>query len=96
MPVPPLPELTAKQVRSMPAFSGIYVAWNDDGSAHYVGESQDVPSRVSSSRPEIASRRIGVYKCEASERKRIECYFIGILNPAGNSQSTHRMSKRAE
>jgi hypothetical protein len=93
MPEPPSPKFTAEEINKMAPFSGVYVSWDDDGKAFYVGESAHVPSRVRSSRPEIANRAIGVIKCDPSERRRIECYFIGVLNPPGNSQSTHRMSE---
>jgi hypothetical protein len=78
----------------MEPFSGVYVAWNDDGTAHYVGESMNVPSRVQSSRPEISDRLVGVLKCDENDRLRIEALFIGLLNPAGNAQSTARAAAR--
>lgn len=74
----------------MPSFSGVYLAYGDDGVCHYVGESRDVTGRVGESRPEIAGRRLAVIPCAPSERKRIECYYIGLLDPPGNSQSTRR------
>ena len=93
MPIPPSPKFSAKDIRSMDAFSGVYVSWNDDGTPYYVGESKNVPERVTGSRPEIGERRIGVLRCDEHDRKRLECFFIGLLNPPGNSQSTHRMQK---
>ena len=78
----------------MSPFSGVYVAWNDDGTAHYVGESINVPSRVQASRPEIGERLIGVIECDKNERLRIESLFIGLLNPSGNSQSLERAAAR--
>jgi hypothetical protein len=92
MPRPPDPQCNADEIKKLPAFSGVYVAWNDDGTVHYVGESTNVPSRVSRARPEIGDRRIGFVACPPQDRKRIECFFIGILDPPGNSQSTHRTS----
>ncbi len=93
MPIPPSPKFSAKDVRGMEPFSGVYVSWNDDGTPFYVGESKNVPERVNGSRPEIGERRIGVLRCDEHDRKRLECFFIGLLNPPGNSQSTHRMQK---
>ena len=96
MPTPPLPAFRAADINKMEPFSGVYVSWDDDGNPHYVGESKDVPSRVKKTRPEIGDRRIGVIRCDPEHRRRIECYLIGLLNPPGNSQSTHRMSSSSE
>lgn len=87
-PAAPVPAFTVDEVRAMEPFCGVYFAFNEDGTCHYVGESTNVTARVSKSRAEIGSRTIGVLKCERHERKRIEAYFIGILDPPGNSQST--------
>lgn len=94
IPPPPPPMHKAKEVNQMEPFSGVYVAWNDDGTAHYVGESINVPSRVQASRPEIADRLVGVVQCDKNERLRLEALFIGLLNPAGNSQSVERAAIR--
>jgi hypothetical protein len=90
--IPPIPEKrwTISEVRRMPSFSGVYLAYGDDGVCHYVGESKDVTARVGESRPEISGRRIAVVPCDPIARKRIECYYIGLLDPPGNSQSTRR------
>lgn len=94
LPSPPPPSHTAKEVNQMAPFSGVYIAWNCDGTAHYVGESINVPSRVQSSRTEIGDRMIGVLSCDRTERLRIEALFIGLLNPAGNHQSPGRVAVR--
>jgi hypothetical protein len=96
LPAAPTETFTVSQVRKMDSFSGVYFAFNDDGSCHYVGEAIDVTARVSKSRPEIGDRRIGIICCEAHERKRIEAYFIGVLDPPGNCQSTKRMRLYAD
>jgi hypothetical protein len=90
-PAAPTETFTVCQVRKMESFSGVYFAFNSDGSCHYVGEAIDVTARVSKSRPEIGNRMIGVIRCDPHERKRIESYFIGVLDPPGNCQSTQRM-----
>ena len=94
IPSPPPPLHSSKDVNKMEPFAGVYVAWNEDGTAHYVGESINVPSRVQSSRPEIGSRMIGVVQCDKNERLRIEALYIGLLNPAGNCQSVERAAVR--
>jgi hypothetical protein len=95
-PAAPTKTFTVAEVRGMESFSGVYFAFNTDGSCHYVGEAKDVTNRVSKSRPEIGDRTIGLIRCEPHERKRLESYFIGILNPPGNCQSTHRMRSCAD
>lgn len=94
IPAPPPPVHVAKDVNKMEPFSGVYVSWNEDGTAHYVGESINVPSRVQASRPEIGDRMIGVVQCDKNERLRIEALYIGLLNPAGNCQSLERAAAR--
>jgi hypothetical protein len=94
LPSPPPPEHTAKEINAMEPFAGVYIAWNDDGTAHYVGESINVPARVQSSRPEIGDRPLGFIRCDKNERLRIESLFIGLLNPSGNCQSLERAAAR--
>lgn len=90
-PAEPSETFSVEDVRAMSPFCGVYFAYNADGSCHYIGESKNVPSRVSGSREEIDDRRIGVVKCEPHERKRIEAYFVAMLDPPGNAISTHRV-----
>lgn len=95
--IPPLSEQahSISDIRRMDSFAGVYFAFNSDGSCHYVGESLDVTKRVSRNRPELAGRRISFIRCRAHDRKRIECYYIGLLDPPGNAQSTVR-SKQSQ
>lgn len=94
LPAIPAPMYSAKELNKMEPFAGVYVSWNEDGTAHYVGESVNVPSRVQASRPEIGTRMLGVVRCDRNQRKRIESLFIGLLNPAGNHQSSERAALR--
>lgn len=96
MPAEPVDLYTVKEIRAMPQFCGVYFAFNEDGSCHYVGESENVPGRVKSARKEIGSRRIGFVRCEPHERRRIEAYFVAMLDPPGNGISTHRMLESAK
>jgi hypothetical protein len=93
-PCAPAPTHTVCQVRRMNPFCGVYFAFNDDGSCHYVGESEDVTKRVSKSRHQIADRMIGFIQCMPHERKLIEAYFVALLDPPGNGASSHRMKER--
>jgi hypothetical protein len=90
-PSPPQALYTADEVRQMKRFCGVYLAYDSDGTCHYVGESENVPCRVSKSRSEIGDRMIGIVSCSKHERRLIEAYFVSVLNPAGNGISTHRM-----
>ena len=90
-PAEPCETFSVSEVRAMSPFCGVYLAYNEDGSCHYVGESKDVTSRITKSREEIGDRRIGVIRCDLHDRKRIEAYFVAMLDPPGNAISTHRM-----
>jgi hypothetical protein len=93
-PCAPSPAYTACDVRQMQSFCGVYFAFNEDGTCHYVGESEDVTKRVSKSRPEIGNRKIGLIECMPHDRKRIEAYFVALLDPPGNGASSHRMKEK--
>ena len=93
-PAVPQPTHTADMVRRMNPFCGVYLSFDDHGACHYVGESEDVTKRVAKSRPEIANRMIGLVQCMPHDRKRIEAYFVAILDPPGNAASTHRMKAK--
>jgi hypothetical protein len=94
MPAEPTQTYTVDEVRRMEPFCGVYFAFDEDGLCHYVGESETVSTRVTKSRPEIGARRIGIIKCDPHERRRIEAYFVAMLNPPGNGISTHRMKSK--
>jgi hypothetical protein len=93
-PSAPPPTHTVCDVRRMRPFCGVYFAFNEDGSCHYVGESEDVTKRVSKSRPEIGDRMIGLIECMPHDRRRIEAYFVALLDPPGNGASSHRMKEK--
>jgi hypothetical protein len=93
-PCAPPPTHTVCAVRRMNPFCGVYFAFNEDGTCHYVGESEDVTKRVSKSRPEIGDRMIGLIECMPHDRRRIEAYFVALLDPPGNGASSHRMKEK--
>jgi hypothetical protein len=93
-PCAPPPTHTVSDVRRMNPFCGVYFAFNQDGTCHYVGESEDVTKRVSKSRAVIGDRMIGLIECRPHERKRIEAYFVAVLDPPGNGASSHRMREK--
>ena len=93
-PAVPSATSTVSEVRMMERFCGVYFAFNEHGTCHYVGELEDVPRRVSKSRPEIGNRTIGFVRCMPHDRKRIEAYFVAVLDPPGNGASSHRMRQK--
>lgn len=93
-PAPPEGRYTVCEVRRMNPFCGVYFAFDPDGSCHYIGESEDVTKRVTKSRPEIGDRLIGLIQCMPHERKRLEAYFVALLDPPGNAASSHRMRQK--
>ena len=93
--MPPVPagEHTIEDIRGMLPFSGVYIGYVDDVPV-YVGESRDVTKRVTRSRLELADcDGIGIVACPPEHRRRLEAYFIGLLNPPRNSQSSERIDK---
>ena len=88
--IPPLPQrtYTLKQIKAMPKFSGVYFAYKG-GRCIYVGQSKNVPGRVSGSRKELAEAdEFGVIKCSPEQTRRIESYYIGLLDPVNNCEHT--------
>lgn len=96
MPRNPPPEYSVQDVRNMEPFCGVYFSYDRNGSCFYVGESLNVPNRVSKSRPEIGDRMLGVLRCHKHDRKRLEAWFVSILDPPGNAISTHRMALKEQ
>lgn len=81
--VPP-PDFYFSDVRSMQPFSGLYFAYQGQQCV-YVGESCDVPRRVTRRRKELSGLTgIGVLECNPADRKALESFFIGLLRPPRN------------
>jgi hypothetical protein len=92
LPMPPRPTVSIADIRSLTSSPGVYVAWAmlcDSWRCVYVGESRNLRKRLSK-RPELDGTTLGIHLCERRERKRIECFFIALLNPRMNGQSTTR------
>jgi hypothetical protein len=93
-PSPPVPSVPIHETGRIPACSGVYFAYVLNGTGWqcvYVGESKLMRSRLMA-RPELAGCTLGFLPCDASERKRLECFFIAILNPRLNCQSVQSQS----
>lgn len=90
MPSPPPPEFTFDDIARMEPFSGVYLAYCGMDCV-YVGEAKDVtkrcrPSKERMGREFLGVTAIGVLKTLPEERKRLEKYFIGLLNPSRNRE----------
>lgn len=81
--VPP-PDFYFSHVQSMKEFSGLYFAYQEQMCV-YVGESSNVPRRVTRHRKELHGiTGIGVLECRPEDRKALESFFIGLLRPPRN------------
>lgn len=89
--VPPIPSqsIPIDEVRNLPPFSGVYIAYVGD-QVVYVGEGQDVSDRCKKGRPELNDcTHVSVIRCAGYERLRIEAYYVGLFDPPRNEISTN-------
>ena len=92
LPMPPNPEVPLSNIRSITSSPGVYVAWaklSGKWRCVYVGESRNLRARLSK-RPELEGTTLGIHYCDRRDRKIVECFFIALLNPRMNGQSTTR------
>jgi len=73
---------------------GVYIAVSTDGECQYVGMSENIGSRVSISRKELADCMIGICPVQKTEVAQAESYFIGLLGPKRNKSGMKRMQTR--
>jgi hypothetical protein len=91
-PPPPLPQFTAEQLEDAPRTCGVYFLYCGRRLL-YVGESLDVRTRLAS-HPHISRfDGVGVLLCDIHHRKRMEAFYIGLLDPPFNHQSTEACRK---
>jgi hypothetical protein len=84
-PPPPAAEFCIKTIKRMRPGAGVYFLY-DGQHCVYVGESVDVRKRLSGHEHLNQCDGIGVIWCESSQRKRVECFYIGLLDPRLNHQ----------
>lgn len=88
-PPPPPPEFAACDAAKAPRCPGVYFIYDGDQIV-YVGESICVGNRLAN-HPHATSRRLAsVIRCDTLQRKRLEAFYIGLLNPRLNRESTSR------
>lgn len=85
-PAPP-PELSKAQLKQLEPFSGVYFAYVGNELV-YVGESENVPNRATTSRPEINEvTGFGVIRCHSHMRFILEAACVGAYCPPRNAVS---------
>lgn len=83
----PAPTHDIKEVQKMDRFVGVYIGFIS-GEPVYVGESVNIPGRLKNHEKLKGVSKVTFIACAEDERKRIESFFIGTLNPHRNSQSS--------
>ena len=86
-PPPPIPHGEATDC--IPASAGVYFIYEDQ-SIVYVGESINLRKRLRRHLHLTPSRKVTVIQCDVSQRKRLESFYIGVVNPPLNRESTFR------
>jgi hypothetical protein len=98
-PPPPLPSLDATQTGEAPDSSGVYFLYSDQRLL-YVGESLSIRRRLGHHEHRGKFDSFGWLNCSSGQRKRLESFYIGVLDPPLNHQSTssactERVGKRS-
>lgn len=89
-PDPPHPSCWLGAGKPIPNRPGVYFAWIETEYAWecvYVGESRCLCRRLAN-RPELEGATITYLLVNEDDRKRCECFYIGLLDPRLNCQST--------
>jgi hypothetical protein len=86
-PPPPLPEFSIDDAFQATGGSGVYFLYRDDVLV-YVGESLCVRTRLLNHPHRRHVNRCSVIECDKSQRKRLEAFYIGVLNPRWNRESS--------
>ena len=92
-PPPPHPSPVADALDMARSAAGVYFLFCR-GACVYVGQSIDIRNRLGSHEQMDGIDSVGVIYCDSSQRKRLECFYIGLLNSERNDQSTVRTRER--
>jgi hypothetical protein len=87
-PPPPLPSLKANQTSRASDSSGVYFLYSEQRLL-YVGESLSIRRRLGHHEHKGKFDSFGWLNCASGQRKRLEAFYIGLLNPPLNHQSTY-------
>lgn len=86
-PPPPSPRLSCSCLDLLPNRPGVYFFW-EGGFVIYVGESVNLKKRLCGHEHKSDTRRVSFIECDKSQRRRLEAFYIGVLDPVLNSEST--------
>jgi hypothetical protein len=92
-PSPPSPDWNRASNRLPPDCAGLYFVY-EGGECVYVGESVNLRQRMSGHPHVNKHRNVGFMQCSANQRRRLEAFFIGLLDPRLNSQSSQYQATR--
>jgi hypothetical protein len=92
-PPPPQPTSVADAIALATSSSGVYFFYQQ-GICVYIGESIDIKNRLRNHEHLKQIDAVGVIYCDSKQRKRLECFYIGLLNPERNEQSTTNTHER--
>lgn len=91
-PPPPLPEFSIDYASSATSGCGVYFLYEAEVLV-YVGESLCVRARLMNHDHRRIVTHFSVIECDRLQRKRLEAFYIGVLNPRLNKESSHRVTR---
>ena len=86
-PPPPSPEFSIEEAPQATDGSGVYFLYKDDVLV-YVGESLCVRTRLLNHPHRRHVNCCSVIECDKFQRKRLEAFYIGVMNPRWNRESS--------
>jgi len=91
---PPPPGLSVEAaMETMPNQAGVYFLYQDSHCV-YVGEAISLRNRLKTHEHMCLCNKVGFMLCDPYQRKRIETYYIGLIDPPLNK--TQRVFERRE
>lgn len=89
-PPPPMPSAGMETAQNIPSASGVYFVW-ENKQVVYVGESVDLRRRLAAGHEHFkGDRKVSFVVCDTRQRRRLEAFYIGLLDPSLNKESTAR------
>ena len=94
-PPPPMPTVLASDIDQAPDCSGVYFLYSNNV-LMYVGESLSIRKRLVRHQHKGKFDSFGWLRCDPAQRKRLESFYIGVLDPFLNHESTSAAVTRSE
>ena len=88
-PPPPAAWVGFDSLDALPHTAGVYFIW-EGTSVVYVGETIDLKARLRFHEHASSCRSISFIECDKRQRRRLEAFYIGVLDPHLNKESTRR------